>query len=202
MYGGGGSMYGGSPYGGGGMYGRPGGMYGGGIGGMYGGGGMYGSSPYGGGGMYGGGVNSGMYGGGPMGYGGGPQMQYNQWDPNGVPTPPSAWQAMLAGIGGIMHFFGRLSFLVDENAHAVHFFVTALLQMLDRLGTLYGELARFVLRLLGFRSKQQKHNQNQMMMTPPPPQLRGQQQHQQPPSAAAIGGRGGPWDGVWGGGGS
>ena len=31
-----------------------------------------------------------------------------------------------------MHFFGRLSFLVDENAHAVHFFVTALLQLLDR----------------------------------------------------------------------
>lgn len=33
---------------------------------------------------------------------------------------------------GVMHFFGRLSFLVDENAHAVHFFVTALLQLLDR----------------------------------------------------------------------
>lgn len=31
-----------------------------------------------------------------------------------------------------MGFFGRLSFLIDENAHAVHFFVSALLQMLDR----------------------------------------------------------------------
>ena len=31
-----------------------------------------------------------------------------------------------------MHFFGRLSFLVDENAHAVHFFISALLQLLDR----------------------------------------------------------------------
>ena len=31
-----------------------------------------------------------------------------------------------------MHFFGRLSFLVDENAHAVHFFIAALLQLLDR----------------------------------------------------------------------
>ena len=26
----------------------------------------------------------------------------------------------------------RLSFLVDENAHAVHFFIAALLQLLDR----------------------------------------------------------------------
>ena len=34
-----------------------------------------------------------------------------------------------------MHFFGRLSFLVDENAHAVHFFVSALLQLLDRYVT-------------------------------------------------------------------
>ncbi len=35
-------------------------------------------------------------------------------------------------VGGVVHFFGRLSFLVDENAHAVHFFVHALLQLLDR----------------------------------------------------------------------
>jgi hypothetical protein len=33
---------------------------------------------------------------------------------------------------GVVHFFGRLSFLVDENAHAVHFFISALLQLLDR----------------------------------------------------------------------
>ena len=50
----------------------------------------------------------------------------------GPPAPPSAWQAMLHTIGGVVHFFGRLSFLVDENAHAVHFFVQALLQLLDR----------------------------------------------------------------------
>ena len=50
----------------------------------------------------------------------------------GPPAPPSAWQAMLAGISGVVHFFGRLSFLVDENAHAVHFFIAALLQLLDR----------------------------------------------------------------------
>lgn len=52
--------------------------------------------------------------------------------PEGPPAPPSAWQAMLHTIGGVVHFFGRLSFLVDENAHAVHFFVQALLQLLDR----------------------------------------------------------------------
>ena len=58
---------------------------------------------------------------------------YDPNDPNAAPPqPPSAWQHMLHVVGGIMHFFGRLSFLVDENAHAVHFFVSALLQLLDR----------------------------------------------------------------------
>ena len=87
-----------------------------------------------------------MYGGvGPM-YGGmgAPVM-------DGASSP---WQAMLGGIGSMVHFFGRLSFLVDENAHAVHFFISALLQLLDRFGSLYGELARFILRLLGFRRKE------------------------------------------------
>ncbi len=61
---------------------------------------------------------------------------YDPNDPNGPPPqPPSAWQHMLHVVGGIMHFFGRLSFLVDENAHAVHFFVSALLQLLDRYVT-------------------------------------------------------------------
>lgn len=46
---------------------------------------------------------------------------------------------------------GRMSFLVDENAQAIHFFVTALLQMLDRAGSLYGEIARLVLRFLGYK---------------------------------------------------
>jgi peroxin-13 len=63
---------------------------------------------------------------------------------------------MLHAISGVVHFFGRLSFLVDENAHAVHFFISALLQLLDRFGSLYGELARFVLRLLGFKPKDKK----------------------------------------------
>ncbi len=50
----------------------------------------------------------------------------------GPPQPPSAWQHMLAGLSGVVGFFGRLSFLVDENAHAIHFFISALLQLLDR----------------------------------------------------------------------
>lgn len=53
--------------------------------------------------------------------------------PQGMPPPPpSAWQHMLHAIGGVVHFFGRLSFLVDENAHAFHFFISSLLQLLDR----------------------------------------------------------------------
>ncbi len=40
-----------------------------------------------------------------------------------------ARQTLLAGVNGVMHFFGRLSFLVDENAHALHFFISALLQV-------------------------------------------------------------------------
>jgi hypothetical protein len=66
--------------------------------------------------------------------------------PDGQPLQQRAsrWEVFMNGINGLMHFFGRVSFLVDENAHAVHFFVTALLQMLDRAGYLYG--GRAVLR--------------------------------------------------------
>lgn len=120
-------------------------MYGGGYGG-----GMYGGGGYGGAGGYG----YGMHGrpGGMYGPGMGPIDPNN---PSGF-APPSAWQAMLAGISNIVHFFGRLSFLVDENAHAVHFFISALLQLLDRFGSLYGELARFILRILGFKPKEKQ----------------------------------------------
>jgi peroxin-13 len=47
-------------------------------------------------------------------------------------------------MNAMMGLMGRFTFLVDENAHAVHFFISALLQLLDRAGSLYG----FVLRLL------------------------------------------------------
>jgi peroxin-13 len=124
-----------------------------------------------------------------------------------------------------MMFFGRLSFLVDENAHAVHFFITALLQLLDRAGSLYGEIARFILRVI-FRRKRKPG-------LPMPPGAGKQQQLGLPPpgapgssgggmlalpapahhAAAAAGGRGGwspppmptgelpsgagPWENLW-----
>ena len=53
-------------------------------------------------------------------------------DPNGPPPPPTSWQSMLQAMSGVVNFFGRLSFLVDENAHAFHFFISSLLQLLDR----------------------------------------------------------------------
>lgn len=61
----------------------------------------------------------------------------------------------------MVNFFGRVSFLVEENSHAVHFFVTALLQLLDRLGSLYSELARFILRLLGYKHAKKEPTQDQ-----------------------------------------
>lgn len=147
------SMY-GSGYGSG--YGS---TYGGGYGGSFGSGSMFG-------GMYGrGGYGGSMYGGG---YG-----QQPPFDGGQPPAPPSSWQGLLAAINGVMQFFGRLSFLVDENAHAVHFFVSALLQLLDRFGSLYAELARFILRLIFRRSAK----------TEGPPG---------PPAAGSA-----PWENLW-----
>jgi len=57
---------------------------------------------------------------------------------------------------GVVNFFGRISFLVEQNTQASYFFMTAMLQLFDRSGMLYGELARFVLRLLGVRRKPKK----------------------------------------------
>ena len=203
----GGGIYGRPGYGGvaggyggyGGMAGGYGGMYGGGMS-PYGGGGMYGGgmSPYGGGGggmfgrpMYGGaGMNGGGNGGVMNPYGGGPGVPFDPNDPNAPPMPPTAWQAMLGGISGIVHFFGRLSFLVDENAHAVHFFISALLQLLDRFGSLYGELARFILRLLGLRAKDTKG---------PAAAAAAQQQASLAPHLLHTPAQGAaPWEGVWG----
>jgi peroxin-13 len=111
---------------------------------MYGGGSMYGTpamSPYG---------NSGVYSG-PTGA------------PPGLPPPHtghrSKWQVFMDMTHNLMHFFGRVSFLMDENAHAVHFFITALLQLLDRASFLWGEVARFVLRILGYKRPVAKADQ-------------------------------------------
>lgn len=190
-----GGAYGGA-YGAGGAYGGYGGVggYGGGYGSMYGGsgyGGAYGGG-YGGAGGYGAGgygmagSRFGMYGGGA--YGGG--MPYGApgtpgpWgggDPNAppgqmAPGAPTGWQHALAALHSAMTFAGRLSFLVDENTAALHFFITALLQLFDRAGSLYGELARFVLRLLGVKRAQR---QAKAAQGNGPPGTVQQQQHMQ-----------------------
>lgn len=186
--------YGGS-YGGG-LYGN--GMYRGGtsLGGGY--GGMYGGSSLGGG--YGGGMyNSGL--GGPMGgYGGGYGVgmgTYGDQDPNNPygapPSPPGFWISFLQVMQGVVTFFGRISILIDQNTQAFHMFMSALLQLFDRSGLLYGELARFVLRILGIKTKPKK--------VPPPghngmPGLPGAfpQNAIEGPKAAQSG----AWDNVWG----
>ncbi|XP_047317535.1 peroxisomal membrane protein 13-like isoform X2 [Impatiens glandulifera] len=147
-------------YGGGGMYG--GGMYG---NSMYNRGGYGGSSLYGGGsGMYGGGgmYNSGFGGqmGGGYGMGMGAGDPYGNQDPNnpygGPPSPPGFWISFLRVMEGVVNFFGRVAMLIDQNTQAFHMFMSALLQLCDRSGMLYGELARFVLRLLGVRTPPKK----------------------------------------------
>ena len=56
----------------------------------------------------------------------------------------------------VVSFFGRISFLVDENTAALQFFMQALLNLFDRAGWLYGEIARLVFSLLGFRFARNK----------------------------------------------
>ncbi|KAK7402244.1 hypothetical protein VNO78_14353 [Psophocarpus tetragonolobus] len=183
-YGGlGGGMY-GSSYGGG-LYGNS--MYRGGYGGLYGSSGMYG------GGMY----NSGF--GGPMGGYGMGAGPYGDQDPNnpfgGPPSPPGFWISVLRVMQGVVNFFGRISILIDQNTQAFHLFMTALLQLFDRSGLLYGELARFVLRLLGIRKpkKVQSPGPNGQPL-PGPHQSSGSVNYIEAPKAAPSG----SWDNVWG----
>ena len=153
--------YGSSMYGGGGVYGS---RYGSGYGGYGGYGGMYGGGY--GGGMYGGygGYGGGMYGGGMYGPTG--PMSF---DPNEPVNPAmSAWTKIMRTLSDVVHFFGKISFLVDENTQALHFFVGSLLGMLDRGHVLYKEMSRIVLKTLGYPVPER----------PPPfdPLRRGQQQ--------------------------
>ncbi|KAL9233173.1 hypothetical protein vseg_008203 [Gypsophila vaccaria] len=186
-----------------GMYNSYGGGYGGvgglgGIGGMYGnsmyrggygGGGLYGSGMYGGGGMYNGGI------GGPMGgYGmGGPLGPH---DPNNPPaSPPGFWISFLRVMEGVVTIFGRISFLVDQNTQAVHLFMSALLQLFDRGGMLYGELARFVLRILGVRRRPRKLPPTGPNGLPlPGPDTQMDHRFIDGPKGASTG----SWDNVWG----
>ncbi|XP_050206702.1 peroxisomal membrane protein 13 [Mercurialis annua] len=187
--------------------------YGGGYGGSYG-GGMYGSSMYNrggyGGGMYGSG--GGMYGGGMYGGGlGGPMGGYGMGgmggmgpyggdqDPNnpyGAPSsPPGFWISFLRVMQGVVNFFGRISILIDQNTQAFHMFMTAMLQLFDRTGVLYGELARFVFRLLGIRTKPRKVQGPGPDGRPTPHNPHGNQNFiEGGPKGAPTGG----WDNVWG----
>ncbi|KAK2966602.1 hypothetical protein RJ640_025287, partial [Escallonia rubra] len=191
-----------------GMYG---GSYGGVGGGSYG-GGLYGSSMYnrggyggglygGGGGMYGGGMYNQSFGGPMGGYGMGTGMgggPYGDQDPNNPfgapPSPPGFWISFMRVMQGVVTFFGRVAVLIDQNTQAFHMFISALLQLFDRSGLLYGELARFVLRLLGIRTKANKGNLPGPNGLPGPQNPQGGQSYIQGPKAAPGGG----WDGVWG----
>ncbi|XP_052186222.1 peroxisomal membrane protein 13-like [Diospyros lotus] len=177
-YGGFGGSYGG------GLYGNN--MYRGGYGGLYGGSGLYG------GGMYGGGL------GGPMGgYGmsmGGPHGNQDPNNPFGAPpSPPGFWVSFLRVMEGVVNFFGRVAILIDQNTHAFHMFISALLQLFDRSGMLYGELARFVLRLLGIRTPK-KVQPPGSDLRPGPHNPRGMHNYIEGPKPAPSG----AWDSVWG----
>ena len=192
-------------YGGyGGGYGAYGGGYGGYGGGLYG-NSMYGSSMYGGyggyGGMHGGyGGGYGGYGAGYGGYGGGmygrPPMGFDPMGvgPDGYPhdgPPLTGWQALMRSLSSVVHLFGKISFLVDENTQALHFFIMSLLQLLDRGGHLYGEFSRIALRAMGYP-------------VPPPPPPPGQHAFGGPTRQhpGAPGAPGAPFNDAWGGAGT
>ncbi|KAF3529247.1 hypothetical protein DY000_02043689 [Brassica cretica] len=169
-----------------GMNSRYGSLYG---GGMYGGGSMYSRAVYGGGGLY---RSSGMYGG--YGMGMSPYGGQHPNDPNNQPPSPSFLRVLL----GAVSFFGRVAMLIDQNTQAFHMLMSALLQLCDRGGMLYGELARFVLCLLGLKAKpskmqQQPQGPNGIAL---PHQPHGNQNCVEGTKAAAA--PGGGWDSVWG----
>lgn len=92
---------------------------------------------------------------------------------------------------GVVNFFGRIAILIDQNTQAFHLFITAMLQVFDRSGMLYGELARFVFRLLEIRTKPRKVQPPGSDMAPGP---HGGQNYIEGPKTAPTGG----WDNVWG----
>ncbi|XP_061353785.1 peroxisomal membrane protein 13-like [Gastrolobium bilobum] len=69
-------------------------------------------------------------------------------------------------------------------------FMTALLQLLHRSGLLYGELATFVLRLLGIRNKPKKIN-------PPGPNGVPQPESHSSSVEGTKSAPSGSWDNVW-----
>lgn len=155
-------------------------------------GGLYGS------GMYSGGLYNGGYGGPMGGYGMGIGGPYGPQDPNnphgGPPSPPGFWMSVLRVLQGVVNFFGRISFLIDENTQALHMFMSALLQLFDRTGVLYGELARFVLRLLGIRPRKiPPRGPNQLPPPPGPSGIDNAKDFIEVPKSAVSG----SWDNLW-----
>ncbi|KAG2318164.1 hypothetical protein Bca4012_069162 [Brassica carinata] len=157
---------------------------------------------YGGGGMY---NRGGMYGGGGYGMGMGMGMgmsPYGGQDPNDPsnqpPSPPGFWISFLRVLQGAVNFFGRVAMLIDQNTQAFHMLMSALLQLCDRGGMLYGELARFVLRLLGVSTKPRKMQQQKQRQgtngLPLPHQPHRNQNCVEGTKPAAPSG----WDNVWG----
>ncbi|KAF8393767.1 hypothetical protein HHK36_019965 [Tetracentron sinense] len=94
---------------------------------------------------------------------------------------------------GVVTVFGRISMLIDQNTQAFHMFMSALLQLFDRSGMLYGELARFALRLLGIRMKPRKVHPPGPDGLPGPHNPHGVQNCIEGPKAAPSG----SWDSVW-----
>lgn len=68
------------------------------------------------------------------------------------------------------------------------------MQLFDRTGLLYGELARFVLRLLGIRTKPRKVQGQGPDGLPAPHNPHGNQNYIEGPKGAPSG----AWDNVWG----
>ncbi|XP_073106569.1 peroxisomal membrane protein 13 isoform X3 [Elaeis guineensis] len=153
----------------------------GGFGGSYG-GGLYGNSMYtgsgglrGGSGVYLGSMYNSRFGGPVNGYGMAMGSPYGNLDPNNLYGPPPS-------LPGFWMSFIRVAF---------HMFMSALLQLFDRSGLLYGELARFVLKLLGVRTKPGRHYQlgpGELVG----PNAKGQHHVEGPNSTN------GSWDTVWG----
>ncbi|EHA8587743.1 peroxisomal membrane protein 13 [Cocos nucifera] len=169
-----------------GPYGTPGGAYN---------SGLYGNSMYRSFGGFGGNMYSSGFGGplGPYGMGvGGPYGNEDPNNPYGPSSPPGFWISFIRVMNGVVNFFGRISILIDQNTQAFHLFMSALLQIIDRTGLLYGELARFVLRLLGIRRKPRKHPKLGSSELSANSQVPGQKYIEGPRDAS------GSWDNVWG----
>ncbi|OAY86035.1 Peroxisomal membrane protein 13 [Ananas comosus] len=66
---------------------------------------------------------------------------------------------MATGVHGCVNYFGDILGLIDQNTEAFHMLITALLQFLDGMSLLYGNLSRFVFGLLGIRTRHIKNSQ-------------------------------------------